>query len=142
MRSCRAFGLRFRLSCYFPRWRPDRASAASETVWQIGTFDEASIEFGKQIDYANPASDPIYVVGKSIATKDWPGYQPGSANGQAGYRPHPFSIEFALPQNPNGLYVLKVAFLVDTPRIPHLQVDINGHNSWFYPQPKLNYQGR
>ena len=116
------------------------ARAASETVWQIGIFDEASIEFVKQINYANPASDPVYVVGKSVATKDWPGYQPGSANGQAGYRPHPFSIEFALPQDPNGLYVLKLAFLVDTPRIPHLQVDINGHSSWFYLQPKLNYK--
>ncbi len=140
MTSCRALRIMVLALLLFLTLASRSATAASETVWRIGTFDEASIEFEKHIDYSNPASDPIYVVGKSIATKDWPGYQPGSANGQAGYRPHPFSIEFALPQNPNGLYVLKVAFLVDTPRIPHLQVDINGHNSWFYPQPKLNYK--
>jgi len=124
----------------FPAMALRPVNAASETVWQLGTFDEASVEFGKQIDYGNPADDPLFVVGKSIATRDWPAYQPGSANGQAGYRAHPFSIEFALAQTPQGLYVLKVAILVDTPRIPHLQVEINGHSSWSYPQPKLNYR--
>src|SRR5277367_4907404 len=102
----------------FPVVSAGSAKAASETVWQIGNFDGASIEFGKRIYYANPADDPVYVVGRSIATKDWPAYQPGSANGHAGYRPHPFTIEFFLPQTPNGSYVLKAAVLVDTPRIP------------------------
>ena len=93
----------------FPAMGVCFAHADSETVWQIGTFDGASIEFGKQLDYANPADDPTYVIGQSIAAKDWPAYQPGSGNGQAGYRPHPFSIEFALPQPPRGLYALKIA---------------------------------
>jgi alpha-mannosidase len=112
----------------------------SETLWQIGTFDQASIEFKKQIDYANPADDPIFVIGASVATKDWPAYQPGSANGQAGYRTHPFTIEFTLPQTPMGLYVLKMAYLIDTPRIPHLQVAINEHTGWCYPEPELDYR--
>ncbi len=111
-----------------------------ETLWQIGAFDQASIEFKKQIDYANPADDPIFVIGESVATRDWPAYQPGSANGQAGYRAHPFTIEFTLPQTPVGLYVLKMAYLIDTPRIPHLQVAINAHSAWCYPEPKLDYR--
>lgn len=113
--------------------------AASETIWQIGTFDRASIEFGKQIDYASTASDPTFVPGRSSAAKDWPAYQPGSANGQAGFRPHPFTIEFEIAHVPDGVYVLKAAIIIDTPRIPHLQVEINGHSSWSYPQPKLDY---
>src|SRR5579885_673670 len=112
----------------------------SETLWQIGTFDQASIEFTKQIDYASPVDDPIFVVGASTASKDWPAFQPGSANGQAGYREHPFTIEFALPKTPTGLYVLKMAYLIDTPRIPHLQVAINGHTAWYFPEPKLDYR--
>jgi alpha-mannosidase len=124
----------------FPVVSAGSAKAASETVWQIGNFDGASIEFGKRIDYANPADDPVYVVGRSIATKDWPAYQPGSANGHAGYRPHPFTIEFFLPQTPNGSYVLKAAVLVDTPRIPRLQAEINGHKGWAYSHPKLDYR--
>jgi alpha-mannosidase len=123
----------------FPMMAFHSAKASSETVWQVGTFDQASIEFKKQINYTNSADDPVFVVGKSVATKDWPAYQPGSANGQAGYRAHPFSIEFALPQMPGGLYVLKMAYLIDTPRIPHLQVEINGHGAWCYPHPQLDY---
>ena len=54
------------------------------------------------------------MVGRSNAAKDWPGYQPGSANGSAGYRPHPFTILFDMPEVPRGIYVLKVALLAYT----------------------------
>src|SRR5271170_2300113 len=121
-----------------PAFISQSATAASRTIWQIGTFDEASIEFRKQIDYANPAEDPVYVVGRSDAAKDWPAYQPGSANGLAGYRPHPFTILFDVPEVPRGIYVLKVALLAYTPRVPSLQVDINGHQAWFYQHPQRN----
>src|SRR5579872_907790 len=136
-RSLRVTGL---VLVLFPVLTVGAAKAAPETVWQIGKFDEASIEFEKGIDYANPSDDPVYVVGKSIAARDWPAYQPGSANGHAGYRPHPFTIEFTLPQIPSGSYVLKAAVLVDTPRVPRLQAEINGYRGWIYSHPKLNYR--
>ncbi len=115
-------------------------AAGSDTVWQIGVFDEASIEFKKQINYADPSEDPIFVVGKSTPENDWPAYQPGSANGHAGHRRHPFTIQFELPERPFTAYLLRVALIVDTPRLPHLQVEINGGKAWFYPQPRLNYR--
>src|SRR5438093_13573941 len=90
---------------------PLTTNAGNQIIWQIGTFDEASIEFSRQIDYANPAEDPVYEVGKSVATKDWRAYQPGSANGQAGLRPHPFTIQFDLPAAPTAAYGLTVGLL-------------------------------
>jgi hypothetical protein len=116
-------------------------------VWQIGRFDESSVEFTRR---GAPAPKPgagqaqydlVYVIGKSKAETDWPGFQPGSSNGTAGYRPHPYAIQFDLPSTPRGLYTLKVALLVESPRVPRLEVAINGHRALYFQHPMLNYSG-
>ena len=106
----------------------------TQTLWQIGVFNESSGEFSSEL---NPAQDPVFTVGKSQAAHDWFAFQPGSGNGRAGFRPHPFTILFDLAEKPKGLYTLKVALLSYSPRLPWLQVDINGHRGWFYQHPKL-----
>jgi hypothetical protein len=125
-----------------------RADAEASTVWQIGTFNESSSDLSpvidpvtgqRRIDYSNPAQDPVYTVGRSDATKEWFAFQPGTANGKAGYRPHPFTILFNLEDQPKGVYKLKLSLLAYSPRLPRLQVDINGHLGWFYQHPKLSY---
>ena len=123
------------------------AEAASKVVWQIGNFDQSSNEFNQgevrppALAAAHPKSDVLYIVGKSKPASDWPSFQPGSANGKAEFRPHPYTIQFDLPEAPRGLYTLKVALLVETPRVSRLQVDINGHRALFYQHPALNYAG-
>jgi len=112
---------------------------AAETIWHIGVFDESSSEFSTKLDYTNPAQDPVFVVGKSNPARDWSAFQPGSGNGPAGFRAHPFTIEFDLAATPKGLYTLKVALLAYGPRLPWLQVEINGHRGWLYQRPKLAY---
>src|ERR1035437_4265580 len=84
---------------------PTAGQAASSVGWQIGKFDEASFEFREGL----PASDPVFTVGKSDPAQDWYGDQPGTANGMAGFREHPFTIKFELPQAPKGLYTLKLS---------------------------------
>ena len=125
-----------------------RPLAAKEIIWQIGVFDESSSEFSgdvdpvtdqRRIDYSNPAQDPVFVVGRSDPARDWFAFQPGSSNGRAGYRLHPFTIQFELPEAPQGAYTLKIALLAYAPRLPKLQVEINGHRGWFYQHPKLAY---
>jgi len=116
------------------------SSANWQTLWQIGRFDGSSAEFKSgPSDYADPSQDPVFEVGKSDPANNWYGYQPGSANGVAGNRPHPFTIRFDLPEIPRGLYRLKVALIVVSPRLPRLQADINGHRGWFYQHPQLSY---
>jgi alpha-mannosidase len=113
--------------------------AQPKTLWQIGTFNESSGEFRSQdIDYADPKSDPVYVVGKS-SEQDWLRFQPGPANGMAGGRLHPFTIQFNLSGAPRGVYRLKLAILYETPRLSYLRVSINGHSGLFYFHPKLDY---
>ena len=124
-----------------------RAVAASTVVWQIGKFDQSSVEFNQGSVPPAPAvaaqakNDLVYVIGKSKADKDWPAFQPGSSNGMAGYRPHPYAIQFDLPSSPRGLYTLKVALLVESPRVPRLEVAINGHRALYFQHPVLDYSG-
>ncbi|MBZ5561506.1 MAG: hypothetical protein LAP13_03705 [Acidobacteriia bacterium] len=120
---------------------------ASTPLWQIGKFDKSSREFaagvsptrGGPLDYSNPADDPVYVVGKSEPGKNWLAFQPGTSNGKAGHRAHPFTIEFTLAGQPRGVYTFTAALLAYSPRIPRLDVSINGHHGWFYQHPELNY---
>jgi hypothetical protein len=122
-------------------------SAHAETVWQIGTFNSSSGEFNtdKQgpplFGQRFPKGELVYVVGKSSPEQDWPAYQPGSANGRAGFVPHPYTIQFDLAEVPRGLVTLKVSLLVETARIPRLGVEINGHRALFYRHPLLDYNG-
>jgi alpha-mannosidase len=123
------------------------AQAAATVVWQIGKFDKSSMEFKL---HAAPApkpgagqaqTDSVYVIGKSKAETDWPAFQPGSSNGISGYRVHPYAIQFELPSAPRGLYTLKVALLVESPRVPRLELSINGHRALYFQHPVLDYTG-
>jgi hypothetical protein len=121
--------------------------AASTTLWQIGNFDKSSREFaqgvsptrGGALDYSNPADDPVYVIGKSQPGKNWLAFQPGTSNGKAGHRAHPFTIKFNLSSPPRGVYTFTAALLAYSPRVPVLDISINGHHGWFYQHPTLNY---
>ena len=121
---------------------PLAVQATPQKVWQVGTFDESSHEFKAEgIDYSSPAADPVFTPGKSDPATDWYSFQPGSANGKAGFRAHPFTIKFDLASAPKGVFTLKVGLLAYMARVPRLQVEINGHRGLFYLRPKLNYAG-
>jgi alpha-mannosidase len=113
-----------------------QAARPWQTVWRIGRFDQSSMEFNPG---AAPVPAPVYVIGTSTPAKDWYAFQPGTGNGLAGDRSHPVTIQFDLPGAPRGLYAMKVALLVEHPRISALDVAINGHTGRFYQYPKLNY---
>ncbi|HUZ47091.1 MAG TPA: polysaccharide lyase family protein [Terriglobia bacterium] len=108
-------------------------ASSSQTVWRIGRFDKSYAEFHSG---AVPTPAPAYVIGKSLAKKDWYGFQPGTANGRAGTRPHPLTIQFDMKEAPKGLYTLKVGMVVRTRRLSILQVDLNGHRGWVYQRPQ------
>ena len=118
------------------------ARAQEKTLWQIGNFDQSSEEFGSRIRFgpsATAQAAPVYWVGRSDWKKDWPAFHPGSANGLAGGREHPFTVVFSLDGPPSGLYTLTVALLPYMPRRPNLRVEINGFRGLFYLRPRLSY---
>jgi alpha-mannosidase len=118
------------------------AYSQPRTLWQIGKFDQSSEEFGMSFGFGSLSSvqaDPVYRVGQSDWKKDWSGFQPGSANGLAGAREHPFTVIFTLSGPLRGLYKLKLALLPYMPRRPDLRVEINGKRGLFYLRPHLSY---
>ena len=118
---------------------PAVAHSAERTLWKIGNFDASSGEFRSQgIDYTDPKSDPVFVVGKS-GNQDWYRFQPGPANGMTGARLHPFTIRFSLTSAPRGVYRLKIAMLYETPRLSFLMLKANGHSGYFYFHPRLDF---
>jgi hypothetical protein len=119
---------------------PAEARATEKTLWKIGTFDGSSGEFKSQdINYADPNSDPVFVVGES-GDKDWYRFQPGPANGIAGGRLHPYTVKFLLKDRPRGAYHLKIAILYETPRLSFLKLEVNGHSGYFYFHPRLDFR--
>src|SRR5713101_7944365 len=86
------------------------ARAQVRTVWQIGKFDESPVEFSRGSE--NPVA---FEVGKSDPANDWPR---SHASGRT------YRILFSL-ESVEGSYSLKIATLIDQPRIPALRVDVN-----------------
>ncbi len=119
---------------------PAFVHASDKTLWKIGVFDGSSSEFRSQdINYADPKSDPVFVVGQN-SDKDWYRFQPGPANAMTGARLHPFTLKFSLQDAPHGVYRLKIAILYETPRLSFLKVDANGHTGYFYFHPRLDFR--
>jgi len=89
------------------------AWAAEGVVWQIGRPDRSYAEFAIAGDYPAYAKQfgarpVVFEAGKSDAAKDWPFIQPGPTDAWAGHRAHPFTIRFTLPDEPRGLFTLRI----------------------------------
>jgi len=110
-------------------------SAADTTVWRIGKFDHASAEFqGREMD-----TPPVIDADAPDAAAHWPARQDGSGNVKAGSKAHPRVVRFALKDPPSGVYTLAVAALVGNPRVPRLDLDLNGTAGSIYLDRRLTY---
>src|SRR4051812_27414290 len=102
------------------------ARAQSRVVWQIGEFNDSSDEFGAQAEGVFDAA--------SGQAKSWGATQQAvvesKADASAARR-----IRFELGEAPGGVYTLKLGLIMGTPRVPVVQVDVNGHRGWFYQRP-------
>jgi len=114
-------------------------AAADQTIWEIGNLDQSSAEFHAPTNFSDPHYNPIFTVGESDPSKDWPGAQPGTANPDAQGRPHPYTIVFNLANPPRGAFRLVVSVVLNRPRVPNLLVDINGKSGLFYFHRKVSY---
>jgi alpha-mannosidase len=105
------------------------------TVWRIGTFDHASAEFGGRV-----GSDPVGVdAGAPDAASRWPPSQAGTLNAQSGPQTHSRTIRFRLEEAPSGSYVLDLAIMAGNPRVPRLEIEINGARGTAYIDRRLSY---
>ena len=114
-------------------------TAADRTLWELGKFDQSSIEFKGHGDLSSPQYNPVVTIGKGDPTQDWPAGQPGSATKHTGSRPHPYTILFKLDGPPKGVYRLDVSVILSRSRVPALQVELNGKSGIFYFHRRVSY---
>jgi len=109
--------------------------AADTTVWRLGKFDHTSAEFrGREAQ-----TPPVIDADAPDAAAHWPARQAGSGNVKEGSKPHPRIVRFALPDPPNRVYTLQMAVLVGNPRVPRLDLDLNGTPGSVYLDRRLTY---
>lgn len=99
--------------------------SAETSIWKIGQKDQSSLEFT-----SGPRKEVVYRIGSSDWKHEWPGTQENGSK---------YAIEFNLESVPKGTYNLKLSVLTYQPRIPALQIEINGREGTFYLQPKVSY---
>ena len=108
---------------------------AQETLWRIGVFDHASAEFA-----GRATEQPVVVdAGAKDATRQWPASQAGSLNAHSGPQSHARTIRFRLAAPASGAYVLDLAILAGNPRLPRLELELNGARGTAYLDRHLSY---
>ncbi|HWX20918.1 MAG TPA: hypothetical protein VN578_13545, partial [Candidatus Binatia bacterium] len=111
------------------------ASAVERAVWKLGEPDRSDHEFTTAAD-AKTNKDVVVRIGTGNETKAWPGFHPGSGNGAFGGRPYRYVLAFDLPRTaPSGVFYLDVSLLFRQPRVPALEIEINGHRGRYYFKP-------
>ena len=105
------------------------------TVWRIGTFDHASAEFSGRV-----GSQPVVVdAGAPDAARRWPPSQAGTLNARSGPQTHSRTIRFRMEEAPSGSYVLDLAIMAGNPRVPRLELELNGAQATAYIDRRLSY---
>jgi hypothetical protein len=105
------------------------------TIWRIGTFDHASAEFGGRV-----GSQPVVVdAGAPDAARLWPATQSGTLNARSGPQSHSRTIRFKMAEAPSGSYALDLAIMAGNPRLPRLELDLNGAQGAAYIDRRLSY---
>lgn len=106
---------------------PDRPAPPGE-LWSIGPPDTRDA-------YREPGAAGEVVWRAGVAGQLWPNYQASEADPAAGYRLHPYAVEFALDREPAEAFALAVEYVVISPRLPFLEVRVNGTAGRAYLRP-------
>lgn len=84
---------------------PEAWAAGTDYVWQMGTRDDSAAEFVAAVSprrsFAEtlarfPGDRPYHVAGMGDVGSDWPGLHPGPKAIWGGWKPHTFTVAFAL----------------------------------------------
>jgi len=102
------------------------------SIWKIGDFDSSFAEFGTD----STATSRVFVISKS-QPQDWFGTQQAVLPDKIGETTSR-RIQFELSEAPQGIFKLKLGLIVLTPRLPLIQVDVNGHKGWFHQHPETD----
>ncbi len=78
------------------------------------------------------------------AKHEWHLFHPSEADPNAGFRLHPYAIDFCLDAQPCTAHLLRIQYLTIAPRLAHLEIRINGAAglAYLHPSPSLSKEIR
>ena len=113
-------------------------------LWSIGSADGRSADLLDNYKAPDLLGGVVWRVpraGETLGRQLWPLYHPSEADPEAGYRPHPYAIEFAIDGEPAPAYALRIQYLAIAPRLACLEIDIHGSVGRAYPRPRPSQSG-
>lgn len=116
----------------------------SQILWAIGVPEGDLHYFANNFRNPNLVEDAIWNADERKNTLDeeekWPLFHANEADPDAGYRLHPHTINFTLEEEPTGNYELRIDYLMISPRLPYLEVKVNGvsGNAYLLPHPSTS----
>jgi len=106
-------------------------AAETKLLWQIGKADNNTAELAKGpggFARLELGTEPLYVVGASDASSDWPYAHPGPGDSWAADRQHTYTIVFTIRKPPTSGDCRLLFDLVDTHHLqpPKIEISVNG----------------
>jgi alpha-mannosidase len=109
--------------------------AAQTILWKMGEPDRSDHEF-TAAPGAHEQGPIVVSIDNRTDMNRWPKFEPGSGNGAYGGQPRRFTLTFQLPDTPpKGVFYLDLSLLFRQPRVPVLELHINGHHGRYYFRP-------
>ena len=110
---------------------------SERVIWQIGPADLLDT-----YKTPNALGDVVWEAsGRDGQPQRWPLFHPSEADPDAGYRLHPYTVRFALDEEPGGAYALRLRYLTIAPRLAHLELTVNGVSGLAYLRPAPSESG-
>ncbi|NUK30272.1 hypothetical protein HT574_09270 [Parageobacillus sp. VR-IP] len=107
-----------------------------QVIWSIGSSNGCSREFVDNYKQPDLLGNVVYyATNQEKSTQKWPLFHPSEADPDGGYRFYPFTIKFHLSEQPKGDYAFRIYYLVISPRLPYLKINVNGTTGFGYFQP-------
>lgn len=115
------------------------AFGAEKLIWKMGEPDRSDHEFAGAVPRTNQRL--LLRIGAGNEARQWPRFHPGSGNGAFGGIPYRYELAFELPSPaPTGVFYLELNLLFRQPRVPALELEINGHRGRYYFEPEPMFE--
>ncbi len=96
-------------------------------IWTLGNMENFIDNFRNPMD----APPKIYDIDLNENEK-WPGFHVSCADPDGGYKDYEYGISFKLNNYEGKTFKLKIHYIITTPRVPYLEIDINGYKGYGY----------
>src|SRR5215216_3098524 len=112
-------------------------------LWSIGSADGRSPDLVDTYKAPTLLGDVVWRVPRDgqPTQQRWPLFHPSEADPDAGYRLHPYTIEFWLDYAPQEAHLLRIHYLTIAPRLAYLEIVVNGISGLAYLRPRPSQSG-